>query len=288
MQTPALWGRWRRCGDGLGPLEEGGGGQEFGRSLRRLPVPPGTRSKCPSPSVESDTSPLRPCGKPLGFSGPRPPHSSVPSCPPLCSWASMLGLLHPGQSGVSASCQLQSHPRKDPTSVSIPKSLQSSGTALPAAPTALHWEDPQVLRSSNRGPGLPGFVPHPPTPLFCPGEAPHPRSGTRKPSPALSLLSLSWLQLSTPRVLTTSEVPGRASASGLAQRSPLTLVFSPGATSRHGAPSPACSGPLCSNPSRLVQDPQTQPQALRALRSAMPAPGLLRTHRAVWEKVSGR
>lgn len=161
MQTPALWGRWRRCGEGLGPLEEGGGGQEFGRSLRRLPVPPDTRSKCPSPA-ELDTSPLRPCGKPLGFSGPRPPHSSVPSCPPLCSSASMLGLLHPGQSGVSASRQLQSLPRKDPTSVSIPKSLQSSGTPLPAAPTPLHWEDPQVLRSSNRGPGLPGFVPHRP------------------------------------------------------------------------------------------------------------------------------
>lgn len=99
MRTPAPWGRQRRCGEGLELLEEGGGGQELGRSLRCLLVPLDTRSKCPSPSVESDTSPFRPCGKPLGFSGPRPPHSPIPSCPPLCSWASMLGLLHPGQSG---------------------------------------------------------------------------------------------------------------------------------------------------------------------------------------------
>lgn len=139
---------------------------------------------------------------------------------PLAPWAVWGSQLHAGCSHTHA---------KTPTSVSIPTSLQSSGTALPAALGPLPREDPQVLRSSNRVPGLPGFIPHPPTPLFCPGEEPHPSSGIRKPSPALYLLSLSWLQLSLPGVLTTSEVPGRASAFILShsQPSPLTLVFTP-------------------------------------------------------------
>ena len=168
------------------------------------------------------------CPTPCPFSPPHvhffppqflPKHPSLPaplSAPGFpCLASCTLGSL-----GVSASHRLQSHPRKDPTSVSIPTFLQSSGMALPAAPGPLRREDPQVLRSSNRGPGLPGFMPHPPTPLFCPGEAPHPRSGIRKPSPTLSLLSLSWLQLSLPGVLTTSEVPGRASAFSLAKSPP--------------------------------------------------------------------
>lgn len=151
-----------------------------------------------------------------------------------------------GSLGVSASRRLQSHPRKDPDLCFYPNFSAELWNGTSSCPWSPPREDPQVLRSSNRVPGLPGFIPHPPTPLFCPGEEPHPSSGIRKPSPALYLLSLSWLQLSLPGVLTTSEVPGRASAFILShsQPSPLTLVFTPCHTPMWSAFSCALGAPL--------------------------------------------
>lgn len=171
---------------------------------------------------------------------------------------------------------------KDPTSVSIPKSLQSPERHF-QLPLPSAGKTRRSSEAATGGPGLPGFVPHPPTLSSVLGS---PALVLESGSPARAPF-LSWLQLSTPRVLTTSEVPGRASASGLAQRSPLTLVFSPGATSRRGAPFSCVLGaPLLG----------TRPGLSKTLRqpgSAGPPichapPGLLHTHRAVWEKVSGR
>ena len=196
MQTPTPWGHQRRCGEGLELLEEGGGGQELGRSLRCLLVPLDTRSKCPSPSIELDTRPLCPCGKPLGFSGPRPPRSPIPSCPPLCSWVSMLGLLHPGQSGGLSFTQAAVTPTQRPYLCFYPNfsaELRNGTSSCPWPPPPGRPTGPQKQQQGARLAWLYASPAHPsllswgsPAPPFWNQEAqPHSVSPFPLLAPAL-------------------------------------------------------------------------------------------------------
>ena len=100
-------------------------------------------------------------------------------------------------------------------------------------------------------------------------------------------LSLSWLQLSSPGALTTSEVPDGLRPPAWPSPPRERSCSHPCATPHPALERLLLHAPLLGTLPGLSETLR-QPPALRGLGSAPSPPGLRRDHRAVWEKVSGR